>query len=369
MPAQNNQTSLSKVNLTHTYREVKQEKIFIDNQDYQVFVNFLKDCLCDTNKIENRKKTFTVRGNTYQGLAYQTQNFFSQIELTAYRLEPYRFDLLVKEIVPGSLEKFIRAISTRYVLYFNKKHNRTGSLFRDPYNLKHVTNPQELAELMHYFHGNFSQKEGVPNHLYSSYPEYLGQRVTEWINLRDSLINDKVNDQKIVESVQKVINTTPVTKLKPKPRFLEIILASSILFFFTSYGLNNITRTTIKNQNSTTTIPFAQPQVSGAKDVKYELSPTPEYSENLTTEGVDTTETPEQNQVKTVVIKITDGKEIVELLKTPTFDSEVIGTAKNGDEFELISVHPQWYEIKLGDGQNGFVPEDYSEIVTKEEKI
>ncbi|MCL4387373.1 SH3 domain-containing protein, partial [Patescibacteria group bacterium] len=168
------------------------------------------------------------------------------------------------------------------------------------------------------------------------------------------------------ENIPKVFNNTSHTKIKPKPRILEMILAVSILFFFSSYGLYNITKTTIKNKGLITPLSPAHPQVSGAKDVKSNSSPTPEHSIK---NEVNITEVSEQNEIKTIVIKIADGTGSVELRKLPAFESEVIGTAKNGEEFELISVLPQWYEIKLGEGQNAFVQENYSEIVAKENKI
>lgn len=366
MPAQNSQTEISQTDLIHTYREVKQEEIFIDNQDYQVFVDFLRDYFRDINKIENPKKTFTIRGNTYQGIAYQTQNFFNQIELIAYKLEPHRFDLILKEIVPGLTEKFIRAISTRYVLYFNKKHNRNGSLFRNPYNLQKISNPQDLTRLMLYLHSNFSQKDGVPSHYYSSYPEYLGQRVTEWINLQQTSTEDKLKNEKAIaqENIPKAVSNPSHTKTKPKPRILDMILAVSILFFFSSYSLFNITKTTIKNRGLFTPSATVHPQVSGIKDIKSDPSPTPDNSINIDVLNADNSE---QNLVKTIVIKTGDGTKTAELRKLPAIESEVIGTAKNGEQFELISIHPLWYEIKLDENRSAFVSENYSEIVEKED--
>jgi hypothetical protein len=362
MPAQNSQTSVSQTNLTHIYREVKQEEIFIDNRDYQVFVNFLKDCFCDTNKTENRKKTFTIRGNTYQGIAYQTQNFFGQIELIAYKLEPSRFDLVLKEIVPGSVEKFIRALSTRYVLYFNKKHNRIGSLFRDPYNLKKVNGAQDLGQLINNLYTDFSKKDGIANHYYSSYPEYLGQRITEWINSKEIDLSNGIKNQNLVtqENKPKTVNNNQVSVAKPKLRIPEMILASTTLFFFISYGLYNIEKSKIKSKSVISHIPPAISQVSGAKD-EILVTPTQGLAVN---QGAKITEGPEPSELKTVVIKIPEGAESVELRKLPSLESEVVSTANEGDKFELISVYPEWYEIKLDDSQNAFVPESYSEVIS-----
>jgi len=362
MAAQNDQNSVNQKVYIHAYRENKHQAIFTDKQDYEAFVNFLKGYFYDKDKIDDRKKTFTIRGKTYKGLPYQTYNFFNQIELLAYKLEPNRFDLLLNEIVPGSTEKFIRAISTRYALYFNRKHNHTGSLFHDPYNLKKVNGQQELTLLIQDLHSNFSKKDNVANHYYSSYPEYLDQRVTEWINSREILSTDLKENQKLIleENRPSIVNNTQTAIIKPKPRILEIILSAAILFFFTSSSLYNIEKSTIKSKSFNSSPPTAQSQVSGAKDVKLQ-TPTQEFSSN---QDANITGNQEKKGVESVVIKISDGNESIELRKLPTNESEIVSTAKDGEVFEVISIYPEWYEIKLDNSKNAFVSEKYSELIT-----
>src|SRR3989344_6163960 len=110
MPAQNSRVLEKKQLYYHIFRENKQNIIFIDSEDYQVFLNFLKNYFSNSNNLENDKKTFTIKGRTYRGIPHKPQNFVNQIELLAYKLEPNRFDLLIKQITQGALEKFIRAL-------------------------------------------------------------------------------------------------------------------------------------------------------------------------------------------------------------------------------------------------------------------
>lgn len=356
----------------HIYRDDTQNEIFVDNNDFQTFVKYLKDYFSDTTEIEGARKTFTIRGHHYQGIPHQSQNFFNQIELLAYKLEPNRFDLLIKQIVPGALEKFIRALSTRYALYFNKKHHRSGALFKDSYKSINIKDLSSLLHLTRDLHSNFSKKVGVPDNYYSSYPEYLGQRVSKWIKTQYILSKEGVSDNKsFVEGGKSEKTTYELTSPpKPKPRILEIILAFEILILFSSYSLIKIQIFKSQSNNLDKSVPIPSPQVSGVGDVKPEiegLQPEPLPTE-VSSGNQEAPETKDQKpEVKTIaIIKITDGAENVNLHRQPSTESEVIGKANSGETFELISEYPGWYEIKLDDSRNAFVSAMYSEKVMEE---
>jgi hypothetical protein len=128
----------------HIYREAN--PIFIDDQDFQVFRSFLNDYLTGATNHQDSKTTFQIRGRTFRGIPRRPKNFSQQIVLIDSKLQPSRFDLVVKEITPGAVEKFIRALSTRYAIYFNKRHKRTGPLFKDPFVSQQVKEPIKNSE-------------------------------------------------------------------------------------------------------------------------------------------------------------------------------------------------------------------------------
>ena len=352
MTAQNNQVTESDPLYFHVYRELAQEAIFIDDQDFQVFINFLKDYFSDTTDPESVKKTFTIRGRTFQGIPHQPQNFFNQIELLAYKLESNRFDLLIKQIVPGTLEKLIRALSTRYAIYFNKKHHRTGTLFKDSYKSHQIKDLSSLLHLTRDFHGNFSNEDGVPH--YSSYPEYLGQRETMWIKSQVVLSIEGVSDYKsFVEGGKSEKSTKEHTSLpKPKPRIPEIILATLILILFSSYGVKKI---------QTSTSPTTPIQTLTTPSNNRVLGDEEKATEN---------ENPKPKQVEEekviVVIKINDNSENVNIRQSPSISSPIIGKAKKDDGFEFVSVNSGWYQIKLIDGSTGYISARYAETVKED---
>src|SRR3990167_10261433 len=134
MPARN----LSRINedgvYLHIYNKgIENRAIFNDKQDFHVFVGFLEEYLSTPKDAEATKTVFQVHGKTFKGTPHQPKNYFNKIELIAYSLMPSHFHLLVNLKQKDALQGFIRSLCTRYSMYFNKKHQRTGSLFQGPY--------------------------------------------------------------------------------------------------------------------------------------------------------------------------------------------------------------------------------------------
>lgn len=343
----NNQKKKNPVAYYHISRKLTSGQAFTDQKDYQMFLNFLSEYLTNPAELKNTTKLFTIRGQTYKGKPHQPQNFFTQIELIAYKLEPDSFNLLIKQYTSGTAKKFARALSTRYAIFFNKKHHSAGSLFKTPYHLCQVKDQSSLLELSRDFHRNHSDKDNASNHYYSSYPEYLGKRVTNWIKPQFILEDIKVNDyQAFVEGKKEIsplISTTPNTNRSH--RIPEILFVTAIFGLFSSYSFIRIKSSSPSSQAST---PFktTSQNVLGEKE------------EETKTE----TPLPRLGEKAFIVIKIPDGSSDVNLRQAPSTASPIIGSAKKNDRFEFISEYPDWYQIILKDGTTGYVSSRYAEI-------
>jgi hypothetical protein len=58
------------------------------------------------------------------------------------------------EKTEGGISRFMQKLMTGYTMYFNKKHERTGSLFAGTFKSKHVLNERYLKHLVSYIHLN-----------------------------------------------------------------------------------------------------------------------------------------------------------------------------------------------------------------------
>jgi len=183
----------------HLYnRGVEKRKIFLDAQDYKVFLNYLKEYLSPPpKKSEIKKKTFTLQGQSFKGISRLPKNYFQEIELLCFCLMPNHWHMLIKQSSLYSVTKFVRSLMTRYSMYFNKKYKRVGNLFQGRYRAVLVNDEAYLLHLSRYIHLNPSELTNDLLSAYSSYGDYLNLRHTPWI--KSDYILSQFNDKVGVE--------------------------------------------------------------------------------------------------------------------------------------------------------------------------
>lgn len=183
MPAKNTLKPYIENSYYHVYnRGVNKTDIFHDDQDYQTFLRYLKEYLSPPPPRSTLTQSFTLKGQSFQGIPHLRKNYSSQIQLAAFVLMPNHFHFLLKQIPHDALPTFVKSLFTRYVKYFNKTYKRVGSLFESRYKAILVTSDNYLLHLSRYIHLNHLSINNNLQVLYSSYPEYLGLRHTPWVH-------------------------------------------------------------------------------------------------------------------------------------------------------------------------------------------
>jgi len=182
MPAKNVVKFYLQNSTYHIYnRGVEKRKIFLDEQDHKVFLNYLKEYLSLPPDKETVSKDFTLKGVTFKGVPKQIKNYSSEIQLMAFCLMPNHIHLLIKQKDKDAIKKFTQSLFTRYSMYFNKKYKRIGSLFQGTYKATNVINKDYLLDVTRYIHRNPSKLTKDLSEFYSSYAHYLNQFNIPWI--------------------------------------------------------------------------------------------------------------------------------------------------------------------------------------------
>lgn len=188
MPAKNSTKTYVENGYYHIYnRGVEKRLIFLDQQDYAVFLSYLRDYLLPKNEkelyerlsdpqISSREKDKTLK-------LLHLNNFCRDITLIAYCLMPNHFHFFIKQKSLNSIDKFIQSLCTRYVLYFNKKYKRVGSLFQGVYKAVLIEKEEQFLHLSQYIHKQALNLKNQP----CSYPEFLGIRQTLWVKPEEIL--------------------------------------------------------------------------------------------------------------------------------------------------------------------------------------
>lgn len=339
---------------------IKEKNIFEDEEDFSVFTNFLNEYLSPPSSVT--KKTFVVDGHSYQGVPHLPKNHSGQIELIAYSLTPDSFNLLLKQINEGSLEKFMRSLSTRYSMYFNKKYNRKGPVFAGPYKSKYLKDHQELLNLTRSLHQN--------GH-HSSLEDYLGTKNNPWVK-SDTVLNyfNKVGSGKYSDFIKNKIadeTNASITYIKSSPGFREFFTIITVFVVLATIGIRHVIASEQPGPAnsavlSVETVLAPSPPPPPAQEV---LSPTqgvlsPTQGVSSPAQGV-LSDSDITLNIAVITVQISDGSKFVNIRSEASVKSQKIGEAINGEVFELISSSSKWYEVKLADGSTGYISASYIE--------
>jgi putative transposase len=183
--------SIRKINFVegeyyHIYnRGNSKQEIFHDDEDYSRFVTLLYTC----NSESNFRMFLVTRTNELDPFLWERQG--QLVAIGAYVLMPNHFHILITEKTEGGISKFMQKLSTAYVMYYNKKYNRTGGLFEGKFKSQHLDTDKYLKYIFSYIHLNpikLIQKDwkekGIKNkkeafeylnkYKFSSYLDYVG---------------------------------------------------------------------------------------------------------------------------------------------------------------------------------------------------
>src|SRR3989339_794257 len=168
----------------HIYnRGNSKQKIFHDQEDYFRFIGLLYAC----NSVNN----FRIYGLNERESPYDFERGVLLVDIGAYCLMPNHFHILITQTEKGNISKFMQKVTTAYVMYYNKKYERTGSLFEGKFKSEHANNDRYLKYLFSYIHLNpiklidKNWKEAgikdkrkiikfLEQFIYSSFQDYLG---------------------------------------------------------------------------------------------------------------------------------------------------------------------------------------------------
>lgn len=182
MPAKNSIKRYVENGYYHLYnRGVEKRDIFLDDQDYAVFLSYLKTYLLPKDILQ-LQSTLVSKDSSREDKdkavkLIKMNNYSETIGLLCYALMPNHFHLLVKQTRANSIDSFLNALSTRYVLYFNRKYHRVGPLYQGVYKAVLVYSEEQLLHLTRYIHLNPPTGSNFP----TSLPAYLGTKNIPWL--------------------------------------------------------------------------------------------------------------------------------------------------------------------------------------------
>ncbi|EKE13671.1 MAG: hypothetical protein ACD_12C00872G0012 [uncultured bacterium] len=214
MPAKNSIKTYVENGFYHLYnRGVEKRNIFLDEQDYCVFLSYLKIYLSpvkeSVNYLENNDELIYKDKNIQISRLYRLNNFFNKINLASYVLMPNHFHLELQQVGKKDIEIFMRSLVTKYTMYFNKKYKRVGPLFQGRYKAILILGDEYLLHLSCYIHLNplelLSNGQQLQSYPWSSYPAYISNINIRWLNKGFILSSFMKNQSNLFNSYKKFV--------------------------------------------------------------------------------------------------------------------------------------------------------------------
>jgi putative transposase len=193
--------------ICHLYnRGVDKRKIFLKESDYWRFLQglFL------FNDTKTSESLLWELENSHGAINFKViKDYFAEnnlirdplIKIMVDCFMPNHYHLLVEEVKPGGISKFMHKLGTGYTMYFNKKYNRTGSLFQGTFKAVLVDEEDYLKYLAVYINvmnpGQLIEpnlkKVGIKNKqkVMDFAESYLWGTHKEYLQTRDSIVIDK----------------------------------------------------------------------------------------------------------------------------------------------------------------------------------
>ena len=138
--------------------------VFLDDDDYSIFLNHIKTLLAPTTEKDRWGRL--------------APNYYNQIELLTYALMHNHFHLLIYQVGERDIVNFMHSLMTRYSKYFNKKYKRVGPVFQSRYSAKLIMDDAHLYHISRYIHLNPNNWIDSP---YTSIDFYSGKRHANWV--------------------------------------------------------------------------------------------------------------------------------------------------------------------------------------------
>lgn len=182
MPNRNTVRRFTEGGIYHVYnRGVEKRNIFLDEQDYAVFLHLLKYYLSpiDPKGVHPLMEFQNFTVVRPRPLA----NIEKEVNLITYCLMPNHFHLILQQISVDGVTKLLRRVATTYSMYFNKRYKRVGYLFQGKYKAALVETDSYLLHLSRYIHLNPSEltRSDLVSYPYSSYKYFIGLAKAGWI--------------------------------------------------------------------------------------------------------------------------------------------------------------------------------------------
>lgn len=111
------------------------------------------------------------------------------VSFVCYCLNPNHFHFILKQLIDRGIEKFMHRLGSGYTNYFNKKYQRSGSLFQGTFKANHINSDEYLLYASAYVNLNNRVHQIKNNFFKSSWAEYVQTSINHEFCDKETILN------------------------------------------------------------------------------------------------------------------------------------------------------------------------------------
>jgi len=198
-------------------RGAHKQRIFIDEVDHRRF-QILLLLANSTERIDVGNILTKYQGPALVNLFENEKPDMALVDIFAYSLMPNHFHLVLRQKIEGGISKFMLKVCTGYSMYFNLKHDHSGTLFQGKFKSSHIDTDPYHKWIFAYVHLNPAaliestwENSGIENtprakeflggYSYSSYFDYYTAHRPERMILAHQEALQYIDNQKDVNEL------------------------------------------------------------------------------------------------------------------------------------------------------------------------
>lgn len=180
--------------------------------------------------------------NYYINTMYKLSNLH-KVKIISYCIMNNHAHILVKIVEPKELSKFMQRLNLKYGIYYNKKYNRVGYLFRDRFKSEGIFTEQHLYNCIKYIYDNpvkagmckrpeeyrYSNYKKIPNIIDGNYEFIDIEKEEQYKDIIENFLNkEKIEmtelkkNNELLKEVVEVLNTEYEISLRKISEALNI---------------------------------------------------------------------------------------------------------------------------------------------------
>ncbi len=147
-------TALATGEIYHVFnRGAHKLPIFHDEWDYRRF-QILLLLANSTERVDVGNLLTKYQGPSLVNLFDQESPIERLVDILAYSLLPNHFHIVLRQKLDTGVTAFMRKLATGYSMYFNLKHNHSGTLFQGRFKSSHIDSDPYFNWIFAYVHLN-----------------------------------------------------------------------------------------------------------------------------------------------------------------------------------------------------------------------